>query len=197
MRILKWLLETKREVLLWIDQRAPGFAGCWSFNQNVFFIIAAYVVHLADFFTFLGGFGVRFPTRNDGNETKSREKAGKVISQPFNGRSAPGYDDGALADCRSTGGSRRDLGPEFAEKTVRESLLNWWKLARQHSQIELPTSQSSYGHGGAASLSCPSSQLGRFFSSIATSRDVGGASDCLGGWLLGVRCCGVLPAKFR
>jgi hypothetical protein len=40
---------------------------------------------------------------------------------------------------RVTGGSQCDLGPEFAEKTVQDSFLNWWKLARQHSQIELAT----------------------------------------------------------
>jgi hypothetical protein len=60
MRILKPLLETEEEVVLWIDQRAPGFAGCWSFIQNVFFIIAAYVSHPVGFFTFLGGFWLRF-----------------------------------------------------------------------------------------------------------------------------------------
>jgi hypothetical protein len=93
----------------------------------------------ADFVASLGGVWVRFHRRNDGNDPKSREKAGKVISQPFNGRSALGYDEGAIADRRATGGTPCDLGPEFAEKTVRESLLNWWKLARQHSQIELAT----------------------------------------------------------
>lgn len=55
LRILKRLLGTEEDVILWIDQRAPGFAGCWSFIQNVFFIIAAYASCLIGFFTFLGG----------------------------------------------------------------------------------------------------------------------------------------------
>jgi hypothetical protein len=52
LRILKRLLGTEEDVILWID---PGFAGCWSFIQNVFFIIAAYASCLIGFFTFLGG----------------------------------------------------------------------------------------------------------------------------------------------
>ncbi|MFN9591128.1 MAG: hypothetical protein ACK56G_00255, partial [Pirellulaceae bacterium] len=68
------------------------------------------------------------------------DRAGdQELSQPFNVRSAPGYDDGAMVKRRVTGGSQCDLGPEFAEKTVQDSFLNWWKLARQHSQIELAT----------------------------------------------------------
>jgi hypothetical protein len=65
------------------------------------FIKAAYVALLTRFTAFLGGLLVHFRCRNDGNDPKSREKAGKVISQPFNGRSAPGYDDEAMVDRRA------------------------------------------------------------------------------------------------